>query len=491
MSAAEIDAVLAHELAHLRRHDPLVHAVCSLLLVPVAFHPAAMWAARYVRQTREMACDADAAQHVGSSAAYAHALLHVAERAGLRQARYRRLRLFSNGLFGTGLELFTYSLELSPYGLGLFNRNRAMEERMQMLMQSNGSGAGRGSALRVAACVSLGAVAVLAAGMLQVQPALAGERATQQATATTPKSLPDAAPSVAGDREPRLISGDHARQQLQHARRQLAEAERHATTVDDRRKIAAARDMMAAAEIALASADASGSVNPDVHVDLSKLQVQLDAIKLPDMAAMHAQIDAQREAMAKLQVQMASPEWQAQMRAAAAKVHAQMESPEFRERVIDESLKLSRDLADRAAAIAGQQQAKTMDQLRSAEVARLQGEQARQLAMLDRPQPPFAVQQGQPMKVTPDVMAGQVLHKEVPVYPVEAKKKKIQGEVLLHAVISETGTVEQLSVVNSPDPSLSKSAIDAVSHWTYKPYLLNGNPKAVDTTITVHYTLVP
>jgi TonB family protein len=74
------------------------------------------------------------------------------------------------------------------------------------------------------------------------------------------------------------------------------------------------------------------------------------------------------------------------------------------------------------------------------------------------------------------------------VYPPEAKAAHIQGAVVLSAIISKTGTVENLQVVSGPK-ELVTSALDAVKKWTYKPYLLNGEPTEVQTTITVNYSL--
>jgi TonB family protein len=89
-------------------------------------------------------------------------------------------------------------------------------------------------------------------------------------------------------------------------------------------------------------------------------------------------------------------------------------------------------------------------------------------------------------RVAGGVMAGQLLSHVDPVYPAEAKEKRIQGAVVLKAVISKEGTVENLQVVSGPE-ELASSAIDAVRQWTYKPYLLNGEPTEVETTITVNY----
>lgn len=85
-------------------------------------------------------------------------------------------------------------------------------------------------------------------------------------------------------------------------------------------------------------------------------------------------------------------------------------------------------------------------------------------------------------------MQDHVLTKITPKYPVEAKKMGVQGIVELHAVISEQGKVDRLEVVSGPK-ELQASALDAVRHWTYKPYVVNGKPVAVETTVNVHYTL--
>jgi len=60
--------------------------------------------------------------------------------------------------------------------------------------------------------------------------------------------------------------------------------------------------------------------------------------------------------------------------------------------------------------------------------------------------------------------------------------------VVLHAVIAKDGTMKSLAVVSGPQ-ELQMSAMDAVRQWTYRPYLLNGEPTEVDTTITVNYNL--
>ena len=85
-------------------------------------------------------------------------------------------------------------------------------------------------------------------------------------------------------------------------------------------------------------------------------------------------------------------------------------------------------------------------------------------------------------------MAGNILTKAQPVYPPDAKAAHVEGAVVLHAIIGIDGSVENLSVISGPK-ELQPSAINAVKQWTFRPYLLNGNPTEVDTTITVNYQL--
>ncbi len=75
-----------------------------------------------------------------------------------------------------------------------------------------------------------------------------------------------------------------------------------------------------------------------------------------------------------------------------------------------------------------------------------------------------------------------------PQYPAIAKAARIQGTVVLQATISKTGTIEGLQVLSGP-PMLQQAAMDAVRSWRYKPYLLNGEPVEVGTTINVVFSL--
>jgi TonB family protein len=84
---------------------------------------------------------------------------------------------------------------------------------------------------------------------------------------------------------------------------------------------------------------------------------------------------------------------------------------------------------------------------------------------------------------------GMILSKVPPVYPVDAKQAHVTGTVVLQALIGRDGSLQDLRVVQAPAASLAASALLAVSQWKYRPYMLNGNPVEVNTTINVIFTL--
>jgi periplasmic protein TonB len=83
---------------------------------------------------------------------------------------------------------------------------------------------------------------------------------------------------------------------------------------------------------------------------------------------------------------------------------------------------------------------------------------------------------------------GTLFYKTIPQYPVIAKTTGQQGTVVLQAMISKSGTIENLQVVSGP-PMLRQAALDAVKTWRYKPYLLNQQPVEVETTVNVIFKL--
>ena len=93
-----------------------------------------------------------------------------------------------------------------------------------------------------------------------------------------------------------------------------------------------------------------------------------------------------------------------------------------------------------------------------------------------------------PVQVGAAVIAGKILWKPEPVYPASAKAAHVAGKVILRAIIGRDGHIRNLSFVQVPSPDLAVAAMQAVRNWTYSPFLINGRPVEVDTTITVTYT---
>jgi periplasmic protein TonB len=96
-----------------------------------------------------------------------------------------------------------------------------------------------------------------------------------------------------------------------------------------------------------------------------------------------------------------------------------------------------------------------------------------------------------PPKIVPvsfGVMAGYLLEKTMPQYPAIARTTRTQGTVVVQATISKAGLIENLRVISGP-PLLQQAAVDAVRSWRYKPYLLNGEPVEVETTINIVFNL--
>ena len=94
----------------------------------------------------------------------------------------------------------------------------------------------------------------------------------------------------------------------------------------------------------------------------------------------------------------------------------------------------------------------------------------------------------QRVRVSLGVSQGLLIKKVQPTYPPLARQARIQGKVLLQAEISKDGTIENLRLI-SGHPMLAPAAIEAVKQWRYKPYMLNGEPVAVETQVEVNFTL--
>lgn len=161
----EIRAALFHELAHVRRQDYLVNLLCRIAALPVAWHPATYAIQKRISGTREMACDAMAAEEMRSEGVYARCLVALAR-----------------GIFGGD------GVSSRTQALGLFDGN-ILEERVMRLMESKRVMSVRAKLVRLASGVAAMAAATIMATMFHVTPTIAEAQASNPSPAVA-QSVP-------------------------------------------------------------------------------------------------------------------------------------------------------------------------------------------------------------------------------------------------------------------------------------------------------------
>jgi len=93
-----------------------------------------------------------------------------------------------------------------------------------------------------------------------------------------------------------------------------------------------------------------------------------------------------------------------------------------------------------------------------------------------------------PVRVSSRAEGVLLLRQTLPTYPSLTRVMRLEGTVVLAATISKTGTIENLRVVSGP-AILQQAALDAVKSWLYRPYVLDGQPVEVETTVNVIFNL--
>jgi len=438
LSAMQIEAILAHELAHIRRHDYLVSVLQSVIETVLFYHPAVWWVSKQVRRERECCCDELAVAVGGDRLAYARALSALEERR-------------------------SYSPE---FVLGA--NGGVLTMRIKRLL-----GCKESSAASQLVSIALLAALVLAAG------AVAGKLAhAQNGTAQTNSSasstaqvtvVPDARQSAVVSAVMGSTNGTHP----------LLSTAGQQTTSDTERKIENAQRQLQFAQEQLNSEQFKKQIE-NAQRWLQDVQAK------PNSPEFKKQMqDAQRR-LQDAQKQLNSEQFKKQIEDAQRwlqNAQAKTNSPEFKKQIEDVQLRLQ----DAQKKLNSEQFKGQIAQLLAQNAPAGQQPGASPKLVAPPPPPSSALPQG-PVRVSSGTLAGMLLTKPAPVYPEEAKVAHVQGAVVLHAIISKTGTVENLHVI-SGSAMLVNSAIDAVQQWTYKPYLLNGQPVEVETSITVNYTL--
>ena len=101
--------------------------------------------------------------------------------------------------------------------------------------------------------------------------------------------------------------------------------------------------------------------------------------------------------------------------------------------------------------------------------------------------PTVATNAGERVRLSPDT--AQMVERPVePNYPMLAKQMKVQGSVVLQALIGREGAIQDLRVISGP-VILSTAAMDAVRQWRFRPYFEAGQPVETEARITVNFTI--
>ena len=102
--------------------------------------------------------------------------------------------------------------------------------------------------------------------------------------------------------------------------------------------------------------------------------------------------------------------------------------------------------------------------------------------------PKLAAVQPKRIRVALGVTRGLLIRIIEPTYPLLARQARVQGEVVLKAIVTREGDIKELELI-SGHPMLAPAAIAAVKQWHYRPFLLNGEPIEVETMVTVTFNL--
>jgi TonB family protein len=469
MSAAQAEAVLAHELAHVRRHDYLVSVLQGIVEALLFYQPAVWWVSRQVRRERESCCDDVAVRVAGDRIAYARALSWLEEyRAGLPE-----IALGANG--------------------------GVLTMRIRRLL-----------GIAESSVASRAVAAMLLAGSVALSGGYAAVAARAQGVAAAPNTTSAAAPAgtALGQANDLIKAPDP-----DPLTRRLLDNQRTADTKDLTHRLSSVyqtwldQDVVWIITPEERAAFLKLSEDAERHEFIQSFWLRRDAPGAPPNSFRnehYARIAYANRHFATDQ----RPGWKTDR----GRIYILYGKPEAIESHPGDTVNFPFEVwhYGRVGAAGGKADLDFVDLclcgdyhftvnprdkeyfpghgLTPKETAApaVQAKRVAYAAQVLAPPAVSGVVEQTPIRVSAGVMAGQIVSRVDPVYPPIAKAAGVSGAVVLHAVISKTGTVENLTVVSGPQ-MLMGAALDAVKQWTYKPYLLNGQPVEVDTTITVNF----
>jgi len=92
-------------------------------------------------------------------------------------------------------------------------------------------------------------------------------------------------------------------------------------------------------------------------------------------------------------------------------------------------------------------------------------------------------------RVSGAVIAANIITNPAVMYPEFAKKTSVEGVVILGVTIGRDGHVNSVRLISTPNADFAISAIDSVRRRVYKPYIVNGEPNEVETTVAVNFQM--
>jgi TonB family protein len=434
----QIEAILAHELAHVRRGDYVVNALQRVVEIVLFYHPAIWWVSACVRREREHCCDDLAAPLASSRLTYARALLALEEQRGPALA-----------------------LTLGATGTGLFARIRRIVDPAA----APGPTLSKGSAMPIGlSLVALALTAGISVGSTSAEPSPRRRAATLTALSGVPVNP---APAMAIDTvrpsgaDPAVPTGAFAPQARGSIRGDVTDQEGgHVPGVT-----ITVEPIAAVGPRRTAVSDASGQfavINlPDgtylLTTALSGFRRDLRRVEIVSGGALTEMIQLRVGSLTEeIQVSPTSPN-----------------TPPAQE--IQPATTSVPDLLDAAkqAATAGRP-ADAESEIREA------------LALLKAGRPQLPAPAG-PVVVGGDIREPKRTHFVGPVYPKAARDAGIQGTVVIEATVDINGSVADAHVVRGV-PELNDAALAAVRQWVYTPTLLAGVPVEVLMTVTVVFS---
>jgi TonB family protein len=448
LPAAYLDAVLAHELAHLRRRDYLVNALQCAVEVLLFYHPAVWWVSQQVRREREHCCDDEAAAACGDAHVYIRALV------SLEELRCERARL---ALGATGGHLL---------------------HRVRRLMEPSFTG---GPAVSGGIMIALTLSMMVVVGGLQTAAAdPASAPVSQPAAMTTPAIAPAAMPEPAIRTAP-VVARPPSRQPRANVTQVAAPVQQTpATGGIDGRVI-----------------DADGGVVPGVAVNVSS---PLMGAARPLVTDARGEFHANDLNPGTYEVTLRLMGFRPS-RGTVTVTSGRRAPVRFRLQVgeLEESMTVSGIAAAGAARPEPQTEAlvgQSLDALRRT----LAGLQARgysnqhpdvlaivaRIESLEKQTRLPATGSQVPIRVGGDIREPLKLKDATPVYPPDALAAGIQGTVFIEAVLSKDGTVQSARVLQGVT-ELDDAALTAVRQWLYRPTMLNGQPVEIVMTVTIRF----